>query len=95
MKISTRGLRTLLEKFNEDGKRVEQTHWSIGRGGYDLWWELYYDGTPVVDCHASGKHKGFQELGELSNISLSDKDFERVRKIIISVYPECTLLCAE
>lgn len=24
--------------------------WEIGNGGYDLQWQLCYDGTPLIDC---------------------------------------------
>ena len=75
-KINIRGLKEILRKFDEDGYHVQATHWSIGRGGYDLQWELYYDGIPVVDCIAD----------EISNICLPDKVFNRIAKIILQEY---------
>ena len=76
VKINVRGLREILKKFDEDGYHVQATHWSIGRGGYDLQWELYYDGIPVVDCVDD----------EISNLCLSEKDFKRIAKIIREEY---------
>ena len=46
--VNLRGFREILRRFDEDGYSVSATHWSIGRGGYDLSFEIYYDGLPVI-----------------------------------------------
>lgn len=45
-------LRYVLKKFMEmDWKGVSRSgSWHIANGGYDLWFELYYNNTPVADC---------------------------------------------
>lgn len=43
----------LLEKFDEDGRYAGCGKWTIGKGGYDLWWEIYYDNQCVLRCVAS------------------------------------------
>ena len=48
--INMRGLRQVLQKFEENGRSAFGTHWHIANGGYDLWWELYYDRRPVIGC---------------------------------------------
>ena len=52
MTINFRGLKSVLEKFNDNGRYAKGTHWSIANGGYDLWWELYYDNIPILQCVA-------------------------------------------
>lgn len=37
-----RGLRDCLRSFDENGRYAHRGRWSIGRGGYDLQWELCY-----------------------------------------------------
>lgn len=74
--LNIRGLKETLRKFDEDGLSAHGTHWSMGKGGYDLDWELYYDSVPVVDCIC----------GEISNIGLSEKLFKRIAKIILEEY---------
>ena len=37
--INFNGLRTALEKFQENGKYSKCGKWGIINGGYDLWWE--------------------------------------------------------
>lgn len=40
-----------LRRFDEVGCCALSGKWSIGRGGYDLDWELCYERLPVVDCY--------------------------------------------
>lgn len=49
-KMSLRGLRQCLRAFDNNGYHSMWGHWSIGRGGYDLQWELYYDNYPILGC---------------------------------------------
>lgn len=53
-KTETAGLRTCLRKYKENGHHASSCRWSIGTGGYDLNWQLSYDGTPVIDCLSPG-----------------------------------------
>lgn len=78
LNINMRGLKELLIKFDEDGKYVSGTHWSIARGGYDLYWQLYYDGIPVIDCVCN----------ELENNCLDEHDYKRCCKVIKSIYKQ-------
>lgn len=38
----------MLDTFNSNGKYAHRGNWSIANGGYDLYWEIYYDGLPVI-----------------------------------------------
>lgn len=62
--INFKGFRSTLMKFESDGYNVQGTHWRIARGGYDLWWEIYYDSLPVIGCVAGE----VENYGHLSNI---------------------------
>lgn len=73
-----RGLRSVLRKFDEDGKYAEGEHWSIGKGGYDLWWELSYDGIPVVDCVCN----------RIKNLCLTNDLFNRIFRIVKEEYSD-------
>lgn len=42
----------MLEKFDEAGNSASCGKWSIAKGGYDLWWEIYYGGQCVLRCIA-------------------------------------------
>lgn len=48
MKFS--GLKDVLKTFDEYGWKGSFTResWTIGNGGYDCWFELYYKGQPVA-----------------------------------------------
>ena len=80
MTINFRGLKSVLEKFDNNGKYAEGTHWSIANGGYDLWWELYYDGLPILQCVA----------GELKIIvsGLTEPTEKRLIENVKSVYAD-------
>ena len=42
----------MLEKFDEAGNSASCGKWSIDKGGYALWWEIYYGGQCVLRCIA-------------------------------------------
>lgn len=48
------GLKDVLKTFDEHGWKGSFTRglWEIGNGGYDCWFELYYDNQPVATCVA-------------------------------------------
>lgn len=88
-KINLKGLEGLLKEFDSNGRYVERTHWSIASGGYDMYWELYYDGEPVISAIGSGNPQDYRKSVRLDNCTLDYKDYVKVCKKIISVYPEC------
>lgn len=75
---SLNGFRQILRKFDEDGRLAVATHWSMARGGYDRWWEIYYDNIPVINCIA----------GTIENCCLDDPMFERLKGIILEEYDD-------
>lgn len=73
------GLKDVLRRFDENGTFAKKGVWHIAKGGYDLWWELYYEGQPIIDC-VYGKMSIVNDYG-YTNI----KD---VINIIKSIYTE-------
>lgn len=44
-------LEQLLKKFEDSSDTREAFgNWMIAKGGYDLFWELYYTGFPIAQC---------------------------------------------
>ena len=74
--IKLNGFRKLLHSFEEDGYCVSGKHWKIAKGGYDLYFEVYYDEIPVIDCVCN----------ELINICLEESVFKKVAGIIMQEY---------
>ena len=60
--ISFSGLRNALEKFEDNGEYAKCGKWSIAKGGYDLWWEIYYEGYTVLQCIAGKLEGGFRPM---------------------------------
>lgn len=59
----------MLKSFDENGKYAKRGNWEIGRGGYDLWYEISYNGVPVIGCTAgkvNAYQKGFEEYAKLT-----------------------------
>lgn len=78
------GLITLLRQFDKAGWKgaFRRGNWSIGNGGYDLWFELYYKGEPVAQCIA----------GTLSSeFGLEDAEKENLLERIVEVYDNLTI----
>lgn len=42
--------KSMLDTLNNNGKQSRRGKWYIGNGGYDLWYEIYYNGLPVIQC---------------------------------------------
>ncbi len=59
MSISFTGLIPALKKFDKTGRYSKCGKWSIANGGYDLWWEIYYEDYPVLQCVAGELREGF------------------------------------
>ena len=74
--IKLNGLRSVLHRFEEDGYCVSGKHWKIARGAYDLYFEVSYDNTPVIDCVCN----------ELTNLCLEKNIFKRVANVILQEY---------
>ena len=83
MKFS--GLKDALKTFDEHGWKGSFTRefWTIGNGGYDCWFELYYKGQPVASCIAG-------VLESNSDIDVGEKG--TLLSKILEVYPhlECS-----
>lgn len=77
------GLRNCLRRFECDGSCAASQRWRIVKGGYDLNWQLSYDGTPVVDCVSQ-----IGSGGKMQNNCLDEKDFQKVAKVIKEEYPD-------
>lgn len=58
----------MLKTFDNNGKYAKRGNWEIGRGGYDLWYEISYNKVPVIGCTAgkvSAYQKGYEEYAKL------------------------------
>lgn len=64
--ISFAGLRVALEKFEDRGDCANCGNWSIAKGGYDLWWEIYYKGYTALQCVDGELKGGFRPLPEFT-----------------------------
>ena len=74
-----KGLDAVLKRFDSHGWKgsFSSGDWRIANGGYDLWFELYYQGQPVAQCVA----------GVLSsNFGLDEADKNRLLEKILKVY---------
>jgi len=91
--LSMDGLRTALQRYDENGKRGKCGPWEIHDGGYDSWWEIAYEGNVLVACHASGEYSN--DAREFGNIEreqhLADKTFSDICKIVCEEFPECRM----
>lgn len=75
--VSIRGFRSALRKFvSADASSVSTKHWKVAKGGYDLWFEIYFDNVPVARCVS----------GELENSCLREEDFYRLAQIVLEEY---------
>ena len=77
MKADLRGLRSILRAFDNTRELfIDRQSWSIAKGGYNLYWQLYYKGIPVIDCTCDGIENGCLDL----------KIFRKAAKIIMQEY---------
>jgi len=92
-KIKITGLRTVLRRFDENGMSATSGRWYIGKGGYDLAWELYYTPDnetyryPIIDCIQST----WDFKGTLKNLMLTTTEFKKVAKVIMEEYDDVCL----
>ena len=82
-KISFNGLKPALKKFDENGKYSEAGLWSISNGGYDLWWEIYYNGYTILQCIDGKLRGGFRPIPEFND----DIEKELISRVI-QIYPD-------
>ena len=65
----------MLKTFDSNGKYAKRGNWEIGRGGYDLWYEISYNKVPVIGC-TSGKvsayQKGYEDYAKLVAAEYND-----------------------
>lgn len=78
--INFNGLRTALEKFQENGKYSKCGKWGIINGGYDLWWEIYYEGYTVLQCINGKLEGGFKPIAEFTE-ETEKRLIEKVKSI--------------
>lgn len=78
------GLKTALNKFNNNGKYVKCMDWSIASGGYDLWWEIYYQDYTVLQCVDGELIGGFRPIPEF-NDKMEVKLIEKVKNIYTDI----------
>ena len=83
MKISFAGLKSVLRKFETSGEYVCEGNWSIAKGGYDLYWEIYYQGVTVLQCVCNELEGGFRSIPEFD-----DKAEEKLINIVKDIYKE-------
>lgn len=48
--VNMGGFNNMLRTYNEKGGSVKNGPWRICDGAYDLWFELYYNETPILGC---------------------------------------------
>ena len=77
---SVNSFRRMLDRFNENGKSAKSGDWSIAKGGYDLDFEVYHKGTPVIDC----------VNGELEILTNKEK-YLPIAKTITNIYKDTHL----
>lgn len=70
----------LLLRFDEHGwkGRFNEGPWSIANGGYDLWFEIYYENEPIAQCIA-GKVS--------SHFTIDGIDNEKLINKILGIFP--------
>lgn len=82
--IKFSGLKTALDTFNSDGEYIKCIDWSIASGGYDLWWEIYYQDYTVLQCVDGELIGGFRPIPEF-NDEAERQLTERVKSIYTDI----------
>lgn len=81
-------LKQALQEYDKNGNYAKCGIWEVNTGGYDLWWQVCENGTPVIECYASGEFENGSEIGNLerynSEISLEKRD--AIIEVIASQY---------
>ena len=84
------GFKQMFQKFmgGADNSAYTNGNWKIATGAYDLWFEIYLNGTPVIGC-VDGKCKWYKNPME---VGLSKADAPKIETIITSEYPEISFV---
>lgn len=84
------GFKQMFQKFmgGADNGAYTNGNWKIATGAYDLWFEIYLNGTPVIGC-VDGKCKWYKNPME---VGLSKADAPKIETIITSEYPEISFV---
>lgn len=83
-KINFSGLNTVLKKHDASGEYEKFLDWSIAKGGYDLWWEIYYQDYTVLQCVDGELQGGFRPIPEF-DLEEEQKLIEKVKGIYIDL----------
>ena len=75
--ISFTGLKTALRKFDECGTIAKCGDWSIANGGYDLYFEIYYQGKVVLQCISNELKGGFRPFKDFTE----DTETELIKRV--------------
>lgn len=78
--LNIQGLRRMLSDFKENGRHASYGRWSIARGGYDLWFEVYHNDKPLMGC-VDGTLEVYVRHDEYEGL-------DRAVKIILDVYKD-------
>lgn len=71
------GLKKAFQIFDKNGKYARNGNWEIGKGGYDLDFEISFKRTPIVDCVL-----GHPQIISQDNLDYFDIDGSKVLEII-------------
>ena len=78
--IKMSGFKQMLEAFIPNGKQAKRGKWGIANGGYDLQWEIYYNGVPFMEC--------INNEASFKNNYMPYKIACKIAGVIESVYPD-------
>lgn len=59
----------MLKAFDNNGRHAQRGNWEIGRGGYDMWYEIYYNKVPVIRCingNVEVETEGYEDYAKLT-----------------------------
>ena len=85
-------LKKILVRFNSNGKYAKQGSWSIASGGYDLNFEIYYQGQPVIQ--GTQGYDG-TEVEAVDSSYADELDTNAIIEFICSAYKDCTPIYKE
>ena len=72
-------IREMLKTFDRNGKYSKRGDFHIANGGYDLWWEMYYKGTPFMTCI-------YGNIEDYPCKGISEDDISKIRELIKEVF---------
>lgn len=81
-------LRVALERFDRNYHYAKQGPWAIAKGGYDLEFEVYYEGLPIIQAiRSTWDDKTRLEIG----VEEYGNDYQTidVAKFICQIYTDC------